>query len=209
MIDDEAPRLILKNEFFRQVEALGPEQALLPSENKSVDEIIRQLEAINPISQPHQCNNLPYLFGQWRLVYASSGTVVTRWLASFPLYEASLKIKHIWQTLTAGTTEKIMAENCAIVNFLLIGECKVCADGVWTCDNDGKSAKVAFSAFSFQVTKLFEQQNWILPEFKVPVLEFLRNEAQWETSYLDRDLRVGRGVTGNLFVFQKIENEFI
>ncbi|NJK50810.1 hypothetical protein HC931_24265 [Candidatus Gracilibacteria bacterium] len=42
-----------------------------------------------------------------------------------------------------------------------------------------------------------------LPELKIPVLEFLKNEAMWKTSYLDRDMRIGRGVTGNLFVFRR------
>lgn len=208
MIEDESPRLILKSEFFRKVGALGPEQALFPSEDKSVDEIVRQLEAINPIPQP-QNNHLPSLFGRWRLVYASSGTVVTRWLATVPAHQESVKIKHVWQTLTAGSPGMVVAENCAIINFLLLGECKVCADGIWTWDNDVKSAKVTFSTFSFQATKPFGQQNWSLPELKIPILEFFRNKVQWNTSYLDRDLRVGRGETGNLFVFQRTESEVV
>ncbi|MFE1746297.1 PAP/fibrillin family protein [Coleofasciculus sp. H7-2] len=32
---------------------------------------------------------------------------------------------------------------------------------------------------------------------------FLRNEAEWTTSYLDEEIRVGRGATGNLFVFSR------
>jgi len=31
----------------------------------------------------------------------------------------------------------------------------------------------------------------------------LRNEAVWITSYLDEEIRVGRGKTGNLFLFHK------
>jgi hypothetical protein len=42
-----------------------------------------------------------------------------------------------------------------------------------------------------------------LPQITVPVLEFLRQEALWITSYLDEDLRFGRGATGNLFVFRR------
>ncbi|MBD1929436.1 hypothetical protein H6F74_24795 [Trichocoleus sp. FACHB-90] len=41
------------------------------------------------------------------------------------------------------------------------------------------------------------------PELKIPVLEFLQNEAEWTTSYLDQEIRVGRGGTGNLFVFRR------
>jgi len=204
MIEDKVARLILKTEFFRKVEALGPVQALFPSQDESVDEIVRQLEAINPIPQPLQNSHLPSLYGQWQLVYASSGTVLTRWLTSIPAYQEGVKIKQVWQTLTAGVTERIIAQNCAVIDFPLLGECKLCAEGVWTCGSNEEIAKVVFNTFYFQVTKPFGGQSWSLPELKIPVLEFLRSEAQWNTSYLDQDLRAGRGVTGNLFVFQRI-----
>lgn len=62
---------------------------------------------------------------------------------------------------------------------------------------------VSFDAFTTQATKFLGQSDWTLPELKIPVLDFLRNEALWITSYLDEDLRIGRGTTGNLFVFRR------
>jgi hypothetical protein len=57
--------------------------------------------------------------------------------------------------------------------------------------------------FSVQATKPLGISIWSLPELKIPVLEFLKKEALWTTSYLDSQIRVGRGATGNLFVFRR------
>lgn len=200
---DDATRLALKTELFRRVEALGPQQALFPSRNEPVDENVLRLEAVNPIPQPLRLDHLPSLLGKWQLVYASSGTVVTRWLSEIPGWEEGIKIKYVWQTLTVGSNEKIAAENGAVIDFFLLGEWQLRVQGVWTWGTNEQVAKVAFSAFSFQATKPFGQESLSLPELKIAVLEFLRNQALWTTSYLDQEIRVGRGATGNLFVFRR------
>lgn len=51
--------------------------------------------------------------------------------------------------------------------------------------------------------EFLHQPGWSLPALTIPVWEYLRNEALWITSYLDEKMRIGRGVTGNLFVFER------
>lgn len=203
MVGDDATRFALRTEFFRIVEALGPQQALFPSEGEPINEIVQQLEVINPIPRPLSANHLPFLLGDWQLVYASQGTVVTRGLTSIPNFWESIKIKHVWQKLTAGSTEKIVVKNGASLDFPLLGEWQLCAEGDWAWGANEQVAKVSFSAFSFQAIKPFGQSIWSFPELKIPVWEFLRNEALWTTSYLDQEMRVGRGATGNVFVFRR------
>jgi len=78
------------------------------------------------------------------------------------------------------------------------------AKGVWQWSRDEEqTAKVIFDAFSIQATQLFHQSSWQMPQLEIPVLDLLKNEAIWKTTYLDRDLRIGRGATGNVFVFQR------
>jgi hypothetical protein len=77
MVKDDATRIVLKTELLQRVEALGLQQALFPSNGEPIDEIVRQLESINPIPQPLNPDHLPSLLGNWQLVYASKGTVVT------------------------------------------------------------------------------------------------------------------------------------
>jgi len=203
MVGDDATRFALKTELLQLVEALGLQQALFPSNADPIDEIVRQLESLNPISRALHPDHLPSLLGNWQLVYASKGTVVTRQLASIPDFGGTINIKRVWQSLVAGGTEKISASNGAFLDLPLLGEWQLRADGVWTWGADEQMAKVTFDSFSMQATKPFGMESWSFPELKIPVLEFLRNEAEWTTSYLDQEIRVGRGATGNLFVFRR------
>jgi hypothetical protein len=203
MVEDDATRFALKTELLQRVEALGLQQALFPSDGEPIDEIVQQLESINPIPHPLHPDHLPFLLGHWQLVYASKGTVVTRQVASIPDFGGTITIKRVWQRLVAGGTGKISASNSALLDLPLLGEWQLRADGVWTWGASEQMAKVSFDSFSMQATKPFGMESWSFPELKIPVLEFLRNEAEWTTSYLDQEIRVGRGATGNLFVFRR------
>ena len=203
MVENDATRFALKTELLQRVEALGLQQALFPSDGEPIDEIVQQLESINPIPHPLHPDHLPSLLGNWQLVYASKGTVVTRQVASIPDFGGTITIKRVWQRLVAGGTGKISASNSALLDLPLLGEWQLRADGFWTWGASEQMAKVSFDSFSIQATKLFGMESWSFPELKIPVLEFLRNEAEWTTSYLDQEIRVGRGATGNLFVFRR------
>ncbi|WP_179228307.1 PAP/fibrillin family protein [Leptolyngbya ohadii] len=73
----------------------------------------------------------------------------------------------------------------------------------WRWQGETQTATVVFDAFTLQASALFQQSDWQLPALQIPVLEWLKREAFWETSYLDTDLRIGRGATGNRFVFAR------
>ncbi len=205
MFEGDTARSGLKTELIQRIDALGLQQALFPADGEPIDEVVRQLEGLNPIPRPLHSTHLSSLLGQWQLVYASRGTVVTRKLVSMPNVWGDIKIKLIWQTLEADDSGNIVAENGAVLDFPLLGEGQLRAQGIWKKEADEQAAKVTFNAFAVQSTKLFGQPSWRLPELKIPVLDFFRNEALWNTSYLDNDMRVGRGATGNLFVFRRLK----
>ena len=191
----------LKTKLFSQIEILGKEQSLLPFSETHIDETIKDLENTNPISQPLLPDNFSSLVGEWQLIYASNGTVITRPIAEITnVLGSGIKVKKIWQSLAVENSQ-ITADNQALIELTLVGEYKLSAEGVWQPEPDRQAAKVTFNAFTAQATKFLGQSDWTLPELKIPVLEFLRNEALWITSYLDEDTRIGRGATGNLFVF--------
>ena len=191
----------LKTKLFSQIEILGKEQSLLPFSDTSIDETIQQLEDTSPIPQPLLPDNLSSLVGDWQLVYASNGTVITRPIAEITSFLGSgIKVNKIWQSLAVENSQ-IKADNQALIELSLLGEYKLSAEGFWRSQPDKRSAMVSFDAFSAQAIEFLGQSDWTLPELKIPVLDFLRNEALWITSYLDEDLRIGRGTTGNLFVF--------
>ncbi len=195
--------LKLKTQLFSQIEILGKEQSLLPFSEISIDETIKDLETVNPIPQPLLPDNLSSLVGEWQLVYASNRTVITRPIAEISnILGSGIKVKNIGQSVHNFEGE-IMANNRASIELSLLGEYELLAEGVWRAQPDNQTAKVTFNFFSLQATKFLGQSNWILPEIQIPVVEFFRNEAKWIVSYLDEDTRIGRGATGNLFVFRR------
>ncbi|MFN6502373.1 MAG: PAP/fibrillin family protein [Nostoc sp. DedQUE01] len=203
MIEDEATRFGLKAELLQRIEKLGIHQSLFPISDEPIDELVRQLESINPIPQPLASNYLPSLFGRWELVYASSGTVVTRQLASSADIWRGIEIKRVWQRLADSNIKKISASNSALLELPILGEWQLQANGYWKWDTDDKTATVSFDSFAIQAVKPFGLSNWSFPGLNIPVLEFLQKEALWITSYLDEEIRVGRGATDNLFVFRR------
>ncbi|MBW4687736.1 MAG: PAP/fibrillin family protein [Komarekiella atlantica HA4396-MV6] len=202
-LENDPTRFALRTELLQQIEILGVQRSLFPSSEKPIDELVHRLENINPIPQPLNLKSLPLLFGNWQLVYASRGTVVTRQIASISDFLQGIKIKRVWQKLAAGDTKKISASNSAEVELPILGEWQLQADGLWKWGTDEQTATVAFNSFSIQATKPLGLPNWNFPELRIPVLEFLQKEALWITSYLDEEIRVGRGATGNLFVFHR------
>ncbi len=193
----------LKTKLFSQIIAIGKEKALFPLADSEIDATIKQLEKSNPTKQPLDNSQKELLIGDWELVYASNGTVVTRPLAEATIVLGSaLKLNKIWQTL-AISGDRLTTSNQALIELPLIGEIYSSADGTWQPESDLKSAQVSFSAFSLQAKNLFYQP-WTLPKLEIPVLEQLQSSALWITSYLDEDTRIGQGATGNLFVFKRI-----
>ncbi|MGB3755924.1 MAG: PAP/fibrillin family protein [Rivularia sp. (in: cyanobacteria)] len=196
MTAENTARTSLKTKLIRRLAALSLQQAIFPQPEPAIDKIIGELEELNPIPQPLNLDNQALISGSWQLIYASNGTVVTRQVATIPDW-AGIKIKQVYQILNCSNTE-IATSNCAKIELPLLGEWKIEASGIWKCEEDQKTSLVSFDAFGFQATKPFN-----LPELKIPVMEALRNEAIWITSYLDEEIRVGRGKTGNLFLFRR------
>ena len=195
--------LELKHQLLNQIETLGKEQSLLPFADRSIDRIIEQLENRSPISQPLKPEDLATLCGEWELVYASNGTVITRPIAEIAsAFGSAIRVNRIWQSLNSIDGE-IIANNQALVELPLLGEYKLNAEGVWRSQLDKRTSIVKFYLFSLQATQFLSQSNWMLPEIQIPILDLLQNEAAWITSYLDENMRIGKGVTGNLFLFRR------
>lgn len=199
MDNQTAIRSELKTELLQRVEALG-RQSLFPTDSVRINEIVQQLADLNPISSPLHLEHRSLLLGHWQLVYASRGTVVTRQLVGW----SGVAIEQVWQTLSGHEAQTIAATNGAKLSLPIIGTWQLQAQGSWMWDADEQVARVTFDGFSVQAVGLFSQPTWALPEVRIPVLEWLRNEALWQTSYLDQDLRIGQGATKNLFVFHRV-----
>ncbi|WP_231866920.1 MULTISPECIES: PAP/fibrillin family protein [unclassified Anabaena] len=203
IMENDGGRLGLKNELLQRVAALDVQQALFPSPEPKIDQLVQQLEMLNPIPNPLSVNHVDDLCGNWQLVYASRGTVVTRPLASISEVWGGIKIKRVWQKLVVGDRNHICASNGAELQLPLLGNWQISADGIWTWGDNQQEAMVSFHGFSVQAVKPLGISGLNLPKLTIPVLEFLRKQAVWITSYLDDEIRVGKGATGNMFVFRR------
>ena len=126
-------RQSLKTQLIEQVEALPSQKAIFPQSNSVIDNIIQNLEEINPNPQPLNLKNQILLSGSWRLIYASNGTVVTRQFAEIPSW-MEIKIKQVYQILNCNSTG-IATSNCAKIELPLFGEWKIEASGIWKCED--------------------------------------------------------------------------
>jgi len=188
----------LKTKLIKKTQLLGKELSLLPYEDKASEDLILELEENNPNELPFQSNTIDLLLGYWELIYASRGTVITSQLKSFP----GAKIKEINQNLSRSQEEnQVLVENQGIFDIPLWGKWDLTATGTWDYELNSQVTSVKFKDFIFSGSNILGLSQFNIPSLKIP--DFFTPEAKWITSYLDEDFRIGRGITGNLFVFIK------
>jgi PAP_fibrillin len=171
-------------------------------QRKAIFSAVAYLEELNPNTSP---NNSPELLdGNWLLLFTTSQELLG--IDRFPLY----KLGNIYQCLRVAEG-KIF--NVAEVKGLplLSGLVSVCANFTVV---DEKRVKVNFERLVAGSQSLigYQDVNSFIDTLRSPkklfAIDFqIKREDQkgWlETTYIDQDLRIGRGNEGNLFVLRKI-----
>ena len=189
----------------RLIEALaGKNRGLLATESdqKMILAAIAQLEDYNPNPRPFEAIEL--LNGNWRLLYTTSQELLR--LDSFPF----LKLGQIYQY--------IQAKDTAIYNIaevyglpLLEGIVSVVANFEPVSE---KRVKVKFNRSIVGLQRLigYRSPDNLIAEIELgknfTAIDFnIQNREQkgWlDITYLDEDLRIGRGNQGNVFVLTKV-----
>jgi hypothetical protein len=187
------------------INAIAPvNRGLQLSENqrKAIFSAVAYLEELNPNSSPNDTPEL--LDGNWLLLFTTSQELLG--IDRFPLY----KLGNIYQCLRVAEG-KIF--NVAEIKGLplLSGIVSVCANFTVV---DEKRVKVNFERLVAGSQNLIGYRNvdsfidTLQSPKKLFAIDFqIKREDQkgWlETTYLDQDLRIGRGNEGNLFVLRKI-----
>lgn len=185
--------------------AIAPvNRGLQMSENqrKAIFSAVAYLEELNPTPAPTQTPEL--LDGDWLLLFTTSQELLG--IDRFPFY----KLGNIYQCLRVAEG-KIF--NVAEIKGLplLGGLVSVCANFTVVSE---KRVKVNFERLVAGSQSLVGYQNvksfidTLRSPKKLLAIDFqIKREDQkgWlETTYLDRDLRIGRGNEGNLFVLRRI-----
>jgi hypothetical protein len=187
------------------INAIAPvNRGLQISENqrKAIFSAVAYLEELNPTPAPNQTPEL--LDGNWLLLFTTSQELLG--IDRFPLY----KLGNIYQCLRVAEG-KIF--NVAEIKGLplLSGIVSVCANFTVVSE---KRVKVNFERLvaGSQTLLSYQDVNSFIDTLRSPqkllAIDFQikrENQKGWlETTYLDQDLRIGRGNEGNLFVLRKI-----
>lgn len=209
-------RAKLKAELLRAVEMLGENALKAPSspERENVERQVVQLESMNRSDKP-LVTQTDMLLGEWTLVYASRGTTVTRAVQPFEgldqlsIPPPDVTVDEVRQSLRS-TNDQMQATNQADYKVGPFGTWRVSVDAEWQDKGDGKGSQVAFSSLSIVPTQLFGFPLSIpVPEFRMPVPESMRAQADWTTTYIDAELRVGRGEGDKIFLFRRAHSPFL
>jgi len=190
-------RLFLKTELIRLIDNLTLRQTLSAQREPRIDEIIQQLEEINPNPQPLLLENLPKLIGDWQVVYSTNQNYTPLEFEAFSIWGTAIDIR-IWENLRLGNAGTINSYDSLFIEVAsAFAKWKMEVEGVWNI-NDEKTALAKLNTFEFKLTQPFA-----LPGLKIYLLDFFRTEKLWVTSYLDEDIRFGKDDNGTLFVFCK------
>ena len=181
----------------------GKNRGLLANEidNVRVLSAIQQLEDTNPTRKPLEAKNL--LQGDWRLLYTTSKGILG--LDRFPLF----KLGQIYQCIRVSEAK---VYNIAEIVGVPMLEGLVSVAATFEPVSESR-VNVIFERsiiglqrfFSYNTPKKFIQQiesgKKFLPlDFKIDRGE---QKGGLEITYLDEDMRIGRGNEGNVFVLTK------
>jgi hypothetical protein len=188
------------------LEALaGKNRGLLATkaDQQAILATVAQLEDRNPTPQPLAATEL--LDGNWRLLYTSSQELLR--IDQFPL----LKLGQIYQYIQVKTAALY---NIAEVYGLPYLEGLVSVTARFEPVSE-RRVNVRFERSIIGLQRLVDYQS---PEFfiqqiesgkKFTAIDFnitAREQRGWlEITYLDEDLRIGRGNEGNVFVLTKVK----
>jgi len=194
--------MLAKDDLLRAI--AGKNRGLLatPEDKQAILSTVNQLERFNPTPIPTEAGEL--LDGDWRLLYTTSQGLLG--INRFPLFELGAiyqcirlregKIYNIAELYGLPLLESLVAISA---QFEAVSERRV--EVKFERSIAGLQRLMNYRSPTSLVQQIETGKNFAALDFKLNS----REQPAWlETTYLDRNLRVGRGNEGNLFVLAKV-----
>lgn len=181
----------------------GKNRGLLANEidNARVLSAIQQLEDINPTKKPLEAKDL--LNGDWRLLYTTSKSILG--LDRFPLFKlgqiyqcirvSEAKVYNIAEIIGLPMLEGLVS---VAASFDPVSERRI--NVIFERSIIGLQRFLSYQTPAKMIQQIESGKKFLPIDFKID-----RGEQKgWlETTYLDQDMRIGRGNEGNVFVLTK------
>ncbi|MEM9162137.1 MAG: PAP/fibrillin family protein [Cyanobacteria bacterium P01_F01_bin.4] len=174
-------------------------------ENQAILSAVARLEDLNPTPNPLEATEL--LDGNWRLLYTTSTELLG--IDRFPL----VKLGNIYQCVRMADARIFNIAEVATLPYLE-GLVAVAAR-FEPVSNRRVNVNFERAIFGLQRLLGYQSPNLFIEALKTPQkfnllqgidFEIKReNQSGWlEVTYLDKDMRIGRGNQGSVFVLQKV-----
>jgi hypothetical protein len=197
----DGERMNKKNALFEAIAPVNRGLEVTDMQREAIFSAIAYLEEVNPTPSPTASANL--LTGDWRLLFTTSKDLLG--LDRFP----GLKLGQIYQCVRAA--EGKIYNVAEILSLpLLEGLVSVCASFTVTSE---QRVNVSFERSVLGLQRVLGYQDVagfveiLESDKKLKAIDFAitkRDQRGWlETTYLDSDLRIGRGNEGSVFVLRK------
>lgn len=192
-----------KTTLLEAIEA-APKPGGLPNASETIEQCIAELEAHNPVAVPTGAAEL--LTGNWRTLYTTNKELMNLGRA-IPGFKTDGIYQCIWaekQLLcNVGKIDGLpyLGGFVAVrANFDVLSNVRVKVN--FTQAMIGSQAIANFSLDSF--LSLMEHRPAQIPAVKIRFSEQREQQGWLDITYLDRDLRIGRGNQGNVFVLERV-----
>ncbi|NEP17585.1 MAG: fibrillin [Leptolyngbya sp. SIO4C1] len=198
--------MLRKSELLEAIASTNRGLLVSDDERLAILALVARLEDSNPTPRPLEAAEL--LEGNWRLLYTTSDELLG--IDRVPL----VKLGHIYQCVRLAETR---IYNLAEVGTLPYLEGLVSVAATFEAVSD-KRVTVRFqrAVFGLQWLLGYQSPNQFIAKLmqseKLTLLqgvdfEINREQSGWlEITYLDADMRIGRGNQGSVFVLKKVAN---
>mmetsp|Transcript_16799 Transcript_16799/g.29086 ORF Transcript_16799/g.29086 Transcript_16799/m.29086 type:complete len:301 (-) Transcript_16799:84-986(-) len=200
-VTDTAERTALKAQFLSLV--AGTNRGLFTSseERSVIDGLIAELEFVNPTLKPTE--SLDLLQGSWRLVYTNSLDVIL--LGRIPV----VQLAEVFQNVDGLKFENI-AEIAGLPPFDAYSGTKASFSVVASAEVVSPiRLQIRFEKASLRAQKFLGNSLSFLPPLSAQLPASSNAETYLDTTYLDEDMRIARGIGSSVFVLSKVSGPAI